>query len=448
VSVLPQTLPAWLERIQRQHVMPVDLTLERVTTVARHLGVTRPAPRVLTVAGTNGKGSTVVYAEALLAALGLRTGATVSPHVHRFNERVRVDGVAVADEALCSAFAAIENVRGAVTLTYFEFATLAALWLIQRSGADVAVLEVGLGGRLDAVNLVSADVAVITSIGLDHQAFLGDDLDTIGLEKAGILRPGHPAVLGAQVSESVRRRARELGCRTLELKGPLAPMVTEDAWSLAGRPQWGRVPLTALAPSNCALAALAVEQLVPAPKLGPGHFVEANGRARLPGRCELLRGSWQGGGPQLLVDVAHNPAAAGFLVDQLRLRLPGQRFRILLGMLADKDAAGVAAALAPIATAFTCLPTDGDRGLDAPALAERVGAVVAAPVTASDSVQGALAAAAGDAILACGSFALVEAVRSAVLGDQVAHPRERFNDAGDLQAPAGGQGTRRTAPSR
>lgn len=446
MSTLPQSLPAWLERIQQQHVRPVDLSLARVSAVAERLAVTRPAPRVLTVAGTNGKGSTVVYAEALLEALGLRTGATLSPHVHRFNERVRVNGEPVSDEALCAAFEAIEEARGNVTLTYFEFATLAALLTIRRSEADVAVLEVGLGGRLDAVNLVSADVAVIASIGLDHQAFLGDDVETIGLEKAGILRPGCSAVLGPEVTESVRQRARELGCRVQALGDGLTLAETDAGWVLEARPAWGRVVRGSLAPTNCALAALAVEALVPKRRLEPRHFEEANGRARLPGRCELLRGGWQEGGAPLVVDVAHNPAAAAFLARQLQQRLPGGRFRVVLGMLEDKDAAGVAAALAPIATAFVCVPTCGDRGLDAQALAERIAAAVTLPVGTADGAGEALAAAGGDAMLACGSFAVVEAARGAVLGDQGAHPRERFRDAG-APSHAAAPGADRTAPS-
>ncbi len=201
MSELPSTLADWLDYQQRVHPQAIELGLERVRTVWERLGAPAPAPLVITVGGTNGKGSTVAFLEAMLAADGRRVGAYTSPHLLRYNERVRVAGDDVDDAALIDAFERIEAARAEgpgdpVALTYFEYGTLAALWIFSRSALDVAVLEVGLGGRLDAVNLVDADAAIVTTVDLDHQDWLGDDRDSIGREKAGIFRAGRPAIVG------------------------------------------------------------------------------------------------------------------------------------------------------------------------------------------------------------------------------------------------------------
>ena len=194
---LPDTLEDWLEYQQRQHAQPIALGLQRVRSVWQALGAPAAAPVIITVGGTNGKGSTVAFLEAMLRARGLRVGAYTSPHLMRYNERVRIAGVEAEDAALCMAFARIEQARDAIPLTYFEYGTLAALLLFAAAGLDVALLEVGLGGRLDAVNIVDADAAIVTTIGIDHVEYLGPDRDSIGREKAGIARAGHPLVLGA-----------------------------------------------------------------------------------------------------------------------------------------------------------------------------------------------------------------------------------------------------------
>ena len=191
-----RSLQDWLRDIEGRHPREVDLGLARVREVAGRLGLGRPARLVATVAGSNGKGSTVAFIEAIAAASGLRVGAYTSPHLLAYNERVRIDGVDADDAALVEAFEAVEDARGDTSLTYFEYGTLAALWLFERAGLDLAVLEVGLGGRLDAVNLVDPDVAVITTVDLDHQDWLGHDREAIGTEKAGIARPWKPLVLG------------------------------------------------------------------------------------------------------------------------------------------------------------------------------------------------------------------------------------------------------------
>jgi len=191
-----RTLADWLAYLEQLHPTAIDMGLERSHQVAQRLGLHRPAPRVVTVTGTNGKGSTCAFLASLLRAQGLKVGVYSSPHLLAYNERVQIDGVDASDDALCEAFVAVEAARGETSLTYFEMGTLAAFWLFERSGLDAVVLEVGLGGRLDAVNLVDADLALVTSIGIDHADWLGDTRESVAFEKAGIFRAGKPALCG------------------------------------------------------------------------------------------------------------------------------------------------------------------------------------------------------------------------------------------------------------
>ncbi|MEG3158248.1 bifunctional folylpolyglutamate synthase/dihydrofolate synthase, partial [Lysobacter zhanggongensis] len=212
------TLVEWLAYIERQHPRSIEMGLKRVRQVAASLGLGRPARRVVTVGGTNGKGSTVAFIEAIAREAGWRVGAYTSPHLLAYNERVRVDGIEADDAALVDAFEAVERARGDVALTYFEYGTLAALWLFERADLDLAILEVGLGGRLDATNLVDPDVAVITTVDLDHQEWLGGDREAIGFEKAGIARAWKPLVLGDDdPPSSVLRHAYAIGASAVRM---------------------------------------------------------------------------------------------------------------------------------------------------------------------------------------------------------------------------------------
>ena len=205
-------LDDWLDYQQRIHPRAIELGLDRVREVWQRLGARGPAPVVITVGGTNGKGSTVAFLEAMLVADGRRVGAYTSPHLLRYNERVRIDGEDVGDAALIDVFERIEAARGEIALTYFEYGTLAALILFAEAGLDVALLEVGLGGRLDAVNIIDADAAIVTTVDLDHQDWLGNDLDSIGREKAGIFRNGRPAIVGdAQAPRGLLEEAARIG---------------------------------------------------------------------------------------------------------------------------------------------------------------------------------------------------------------------------------------------
>ena len=390
-EALPTTLDAWLARLEAAHPVGIDLGLERVAEVARRMGLLgRPlAGRVITVAGTNGKGSTVAMLEALARAHGLTTATYTSPHLIRYNERLRLDGEEADDATLIAGFAAVERARldgEPVSLTYFEVGTLGALWAIARRVPDLALLEVGLGGRLDAVNVIDPDVAVITTVAQDHAAFLGTDLEGIGREKAGILRAGRPAVLGSRdLPRSVRRVADELGA---------------EVHALGEAYHWDpALPDPGLPLDNAATALQALR--CAGVTLEPEACRRAFTEVRLPGRMQWL-GQW-------CLDVGHNPHAANYLADRLAAQPCAGRTLALLGMLADKDAEGVIAALAPAVDAWVTATLDGERGRGAEALADCLEGRGAAVLHRADSPAAAAAWLAGrlapeDRVLVCGSF--------------------------------------------
>lgn len=351
-----RSLQDWLTRLEQLHPAEIELGLERVARVAKALDVERPAPTVITVAGTNGKGSCVAAMEALLRAGGHSVGAYSSPHLLRFNERVRIDGVEVNDAELVRAFEAVEAARGNTGLTYFEFATLAALWLFRRAGVDCALLEVGLGGRLDAVNLVDADLAVITGVAVDHEAWLGGDREVIGREKAGILRPGSPCVCAdPQPPASVVAAAAKTGAATYFIgrdfflsadgssSGAEGSSSGAEGSSVAGdRYHFGelevQLPPISLPPPSLAAAITALSVLDVLPQQG---IESALAGIELAGRCQPLE--WRG--RSLLLDVGHNPAAAEYLARWLADHPVPGRTHALVAAMADKDLPGLFAPL-------------------------------------------------------------------------------------------------------
>jgi dihydrofolate synthase/folylpolyglutamate synthase len=403
-------LAQWLEYIGKQHPSQIELGLERVRGVAARLGLERPAAQVVTIAGTNGKGSTVAFVDAIARAGGWKVGAYTSPHLLRYNERVRIDGEEASDEALADAFAAVEAARGDTPLTYFEYGTLAALWLFQRAGLDLAVLEVGLGGRLDAVNLVDADVAVITTVDIDHTDWLGHDREAIGREKAGIARPWKPLVLGEVDSpSSVLCHAYAIGANALRLGSDFFHEPVDAAhwrWREVGAELLLPQPRLA-APAQRANAATAIAALRALPRALPGHaFAEGVAAAQVAGRLQRFERD----GVEVVVDVAHNPQAARGLAEWLRADPPAGATAAVFAALADKDAAAMAGALGPGVARWHLAGLDGTaRAQDADAFAARLAATPAAAGSRDGTVQAALAralaaASPGDRVLVFGSF--------------------------------------------
>jgi len=350
-----RSLANWLERQERTHPSAIDLTLDRVREVARRLDLLKPACPVVTVAGTNGKGSTVAYLDTVLRAHGVRTGRFTSPHLRRYNERICVDGAAASDVALIESFERIDAARGDITLTFFEYNALAALDLFRREQVGAVVLEVGLGGRLDATNIIDADVGIVCSIGLDHVDWLGGTLEQIGREKAGIFRAGKPAVLGSnQLPRSVFDVIASVGARPVLFGRDFSVMVfpaTDDPrWDFAcGDVELAGLPFPSLVgPLQIVNAATALAALV-AGGLGISLDAAKVGRAlqgvTLPGRFQIVPGE-----VEWILDVAHNvPAAEVFgklLRKRPRPRSTGCRTIAVCGILSDKDVAGIATSLA------------------------------------------------------------------------------------------------------
>ena len=407
------SLQDWLTYQEQLHPNAIDLGLARVQRVAARLGLLASPPLTITVGGTNGKGSTTTLLALIYREAGYTVGAYTSPHLLCYNERVAINGVAADDSALCRAFTAIEQARAAESLTYFEFGTLAALWLFREAGVAVQVLEVGLGGRLDAVNILDADAAIVTSIGLDHQDWLGADRDAIGREKAGIYRSGRIAVCADRDPPAgLLRAAAEAGVSLLRFDtGDYRMRSDQGGWHWQGlQGEWPCLPAPALAGAHQldnAAGALAIVDALRT-RLPVPHAALASALPKLQ-----LRGRMERHG-RFVLDVAHNAEAAQALAAFMQQQFPDQPAIWIAGVLSDKPIEAIVAALAPVvASAVTCdLP--GPRGLTAAALAERL-AAAGLPAQAGGAPSAALAqalqqAAADQPILVCGSFLTVAAV--------------------------------------
>lgn len=433
---MTRSLADWLAFIEAQHPRAIDMGLERVREVAARMGLGRPARHVISVAGTNGKGSTVAFLEGIARAGGWRVGAYTSPHLLRYNERVRIDGAEAGDAALVEAFEAVEAARGHTLLTYFEFGTLAALWLFQRSELDLAILEVGLGGRLDATNLVDPDVAVITTVDLDHQDWLGGDREVIGAEKAGIARAWKPLVLGEDdPPASVLRHAYAIGASAVRIgcdfffeapsrRSELArtqgssaadgvrassDLRKEDTWRWREIGFEAELPLPALAaPVQLRNAAVAIAALRALDAPFDAEVLAAGvAAARIAARLQ----AFEIDGVAFLVDVGHNPQAARTLAEALAAKPAAGRTFAVYAALSDKEPAGVVEALAPQVDAWLLAGSEaaGPRGQSADALAARLTGTAAALASRHADVAAALAAVrgqaqAGDRVLVFGSF--------------------------------------------
>lgn len=408
-----RSLADWLSYLERLHPSAIDMGLDRVREVAERLGLTRPAPRVITVTGTNGKGSSCAFIASLLGAQGLKVGVYASPHLLRYNERVSIDGREASDDDLCAAFAAVESARAGTTLTYFEMGTLAAFWLFQRAELDAAVLEVGLGGRLDAVNLVDADVTVVTNIGLDHAEWLGNDRESVGFEKSGIFRRSVPAICGdLDPPATLLNRADELKA-PLYLRGRDYDFATDtQGWHWRGVNSRGEelelhdLPLLSLPLENAALALQTFALL--GCDWEPERLAGALQRTRVSGRFERRTLRWDGKTVSLVLDVAHNPHAAQYLANHLALRpLAGRRLAVF-GLLADKDLDGVLDVLLPHVSEWAVASLDSSRARSAQelrkALSERNALVSDYPSVAQALEAQCRQAREEDEILLFGSF--------------------------------------------
>ncbi|MGL5007868.1 MAG: bifunctional tetrahydrofolate synthase/dihydrofolate synthase [Plesiomonas sp.] len=357
-------LAAWLSYLESLHNTAIDLGLTRIQQVATTLGITKPAPTVITVAGTNGKGTTCRMLEVILMLAGYRVGVYSSPHLLRYTERVRIQGDELDEQLHSAAFSVIELGRGTTSLTYFEFSTLSALKLFTDAALDVVILEVGLGGRLDATNIVDSDVAVITSIDLDHTDWLGNSRESIGREKAGIFRANCPAVVGEPaMPESIAETANHLGTTLYRVGKEWTYSVSEiehtSTWSWqCDDTQRNNLPVPQIPLPNAAsaLTALHLSHLV----VSDDAICQGLLQAALPGRFQQVMQN-----PTVILDVAHNPHAARYLASRLQARpmhlAQGQVYAVV-GMLADKDATGALQVLYPHIDHWLCATLTGPRG--------------------------------------------------------------------------------------
>ena len=347
-----RTLEQWLSYLEQLHPNEIDMGLTRIKNVAQRLDLPRIADKIVTVTGTNGKGSTCAFLASLVAQQGLKVGVYSSPHLLHYNERVSINGQHVTDQQLCAAFTAVEYTRGDTSLTYFEMGTLAAFWLFAQAALDVVILEVGLGGRLDAVNIIDPDVAVITNIGLDHNDWLGDTRDSVAYEKAGIFRAGRPAVCGdLEPPEPILTQAALLTTPLLLRGRDFDLAISEHSWHWRGVDQQGQpiqlqdIPLLDLPIENAALA-LQVYALLGLDWRASDLLVGLS-NTRMQGRLQAVNLLWQGRSLRLILDVAHNPHAASYLAERLKSQPVQGRRLAVLGVLDVKDLLGVIECMQP-----------------------------------------------------------------------------------------------------
>jgi len=419
------SLNAWLDWQATLNPSEIDLGLERVADVLARMGLPDQfdCPLII-VAGTNGKGSVVSLLEAIARAAGLKVCCYTSPHILSYNERIRIDGEMIDDQGLCRSFERIDQARGDVALTYFEFGTLAAIDLFRRAEPDLVIMEIGLGGRLDAVNVMQPDVSVITSVAIDHTDWLGDNREAIAREKAGVMRPHKPTIYGEQDVPASLLAVAEQKSAELYLFGQrynIEELPSSGEWSLHS--PFGDIeslPVPALKgefqKTNAATAIMALQALADRVNIAYAHIRAGLERVYLPGRYEQLHDQ-----PRVITDVAHNPHAVASLVTQLQAEPVEGETRIVIAMLADKPVEEVITLLLPLADSWYCAGLESEsRGLAMQGISEKIArlAQVAAGVKlcAKPTVKAAIEAAMGDAkvqdrIVIMGSFHTVSAAK-------------------------------------
>ena len=340
------SLDAWLHWQEQLHPRPIDLGLERVADVYRRMGLNTAKQPTITVAGTNGKGSCIAYLEAIYQAQGSKVGSYTSPHILRYNERIRINGQPVDDAALCEAFARIDEVRGDTSLSYFEFGTLAALFLFGAAAVDVQLLEVGLGGRLDAVNIVDADAAIVTTIAIDHIDWLGHTVEEIGREKAGVFRGGVPAIIGEEFPpESLVQTAVAKLAVLMRLGEYFNYHKHAVGWDWQSTEiSWLNLPEPIFKGEhqfrNASAVLMAVTALQARLPVSESAIHAGLKSAQLKGRFQLIAGEIP-----VLLDVGHNPQAVKTLVDYLQSAFPAVKIHAVFAMMKDKDILGVLAVM-------------------------------------------------------------------------------------------------------
>ncbi|MDE1340965.1 bifunctional tetrahydrofolate synthase/dihydrofolate synthase [Vibrio aestuarianus] len=403
-NLIPQatsSLAVWLDYLANIHTSAIDLGLDRVQAVAQKANLTKPAPTVITVAGTNGKGSTCAIMEAILLDAGYRVGVYSSPHLIRYNERVRINGLELSDEKHAQSFSFIEELRGEISLSLFEFGTLAALRLFQTEKVDVVLLEVGLGGRLDATNVVDHDVSVITSLAIDHVDWLGDDINVIGYEKAGIYRSGKPAICGQpKPPATVAAHADDIGAQLHQVGIQFNyELVSDTTWNWrSGRFELTQLPIPSLPLPNAATAlmALGCAEL----DLSDVNIVSGLKNVTLAGRMQKISDA-----PTIILDVAHNPHSAQYLADRLQQRYAQRTIHMVVGMLHDKDVESTLKQLQPISSAWYPASLSGPRAAKAEELCRHLEQYVGQFTNPVSAFEAAMAQAKeNDVIVVVGSF--------------------------------------------
>ncbi|MBK6630691.1 MAG: bifunctional tetrahydrofolate synthase/dihydrofolate synthase [Betaproteobacteria bacterium] len=413
------SLQGWLEYIERLHAQAIDLGLERVQLVKRALGIEQVVP-VITVGGTNGKGSICAMLERILLCAGYRVGLYTSPHLIDYNERVRIAGSPASDAMLCESFSQVEAARGDTQLTYFEFGTLAAWQAFSTAGVEAVILEVGLGGRLDAVNAFDADCAIVAAVDIDHKEYLGETREAIGFEKAGIFRQGRPAIVGdAQPPQSLLEHAGSIGAGLRVLGKDFGYTAGQGQWIYWGRRgRRGGLAYPALRGAiqlaNASTAIAGLEAMAERLPVSMQDVRRGLIEVELPGRFQVLPGC-----PTVVLDVAHNPQAAGVLADNLGSMAYHPNTWAVFGMLSDKDIAGVVECLKGRIDRWFAATLSGPRGTTAEMLASTLADHGIRAVACFDSPAEAYRAAreqAGenDRILAFGSFLTVASVLRAI----------------------------------
>ena len=366
------TVNEWLEWQQTVHPLNIDFKLERILSVYEKLDVAKVAEKIITVAGTNGKGSTVSFLESILCKNNINVGTFTSPHILKYNERIKINGKEIDDESLLNVFELIDQKRGNTTLTYFEFATLSAFYLFSKADLDVVVLEVGLGGRLDATNIIDSDISIITSIGIDHTEFLGDTIDSIALEKAGVMRPFKKCIFAQESPPSVLYKySKNKSVNLLTHNNDYTVNRYSDSWSIVSKAiEIHDIPNLKMIGDyqyNYATASvIALNDILPEALSDQELLKNALCDTLIPGRFQYLQHS-----PDIILDVAHNEDAAKSLATNIK-RLGYKKIHVVLGILADKDVYSIVKPFSLLVDHWHIGTISSERGMNAEEIKFRI----------------------------------------------------------------------------